>query len=221
MNVLYEDNHLIIVNKAPGEITQGDKTGDEPLVEAVKRYIKERYHKPGNVFLGVVHRLDRPTSGIVIMARTSKALSRMNQLFRNGGVRKTYHALLCAVPHAPRATLDHQLVRNERQNKSYVSATGGKRAVLDYTTLGRTERYTLVEVRLHTGRHHQIRCQFAHIGCPIRGDLKYGAPRSNRDGSISLHARNVEFEHPVTHQPVHITAPYPPGSLFTEAAGTE
>ncbi|MCH5182309.1 MAG: RluA family pseudouridine synthase [Prevotellaceae bacterium] len=219
MNVLYEDNHLIIVNKAPGEITQGDKTGDEPLGEAVKRYIKERYHKPGNVFLGLVHRLDRPTSGIVVMARTSKALARMNALFRDGGVQKTYHALLCNAPREPQATLEHRLARDERRNKSFVTAAGGQRAVLDYTTLGRTERYTLVEVRLHTGRHHQIRCQLAHIGCPIRGDLKYGAPRSNRDGSISLHARRVRFEHPVSGRIIDVTAPYPPDSLFAVAFG--
>ena len=190
MRVLYEDNHLIIVNKAPGEIVQGDKTGDVPLSELVKGYIKEKYAKPGAVFLGVVHRLR---------------------------VRKTYHAITAARPPADEGTLVHWLVRNERQNKSYAYAgekPGAKRAVLDYRLVGASERYYLLAVALHTGRHHQIRCQLAAMGCPIRGDLKYGAPRSNPDGSISLHARSVAFEHPVTHAEVSVTAPYPADPLW-------
>ena len=212
MRVLYEDNHLIIVNKAPGEIVQGDKTGDVPLSELVKQYVKEKYAKPGAVFLGVVHRLDRPVSGVVVFARTSKALARLNAMFREGRVRKTYHAITSARPPEDEATLVHWLVRNERQNKSYAYARekpGAKRAVLDYRLVGRSERYALLAVQLHTGRHHQIRCQLAAIGCPIRGDLKYGAPRSNPDGSICLHARSVEFEHPVTHATVRAVAPLP------------
>lgn len=214
MEVLYEDNHIIIVNKAPGEIVQGDKTGDATLADAVKAYIKQKYAKPGQVFLGVAHRLDRPVSGAVVFARTSKALARLNDMFREGCVQKTYHAIVCAPPPAPQATLTHWLTRNERQNKAYAhprEVKDSKRAVLDYRAIGHSERYALLEVRLHTGRHHQIRCQLATIGCPIKGDLKYGAPRSNPDGSICLHARNVCFEHPVSHQPIDVTAPYPEG----------
>ena len=217
MEVLYEDNHLIIVNKAPGEIVQGDKTGDEPLTEQVKRYIKEKYAKPGAVFLGAPHRLDRPVSGVVVFARTSKALSRLCAMFRDGQVRKTYHAIVASRPQPEAARLEHWLTRNERQNKSYAHTgerPGARRAVLDYRLIGSSERYFLLAVALHTGRHHQIRCQLAAIGCPIRGDLKYGAPRSNPDGSISLHARSVSFEHPVSHRPVAVTAPYPPDPLW-------
>ncbi len=217
MTVVYEDNHIIIVNKSAGEIVQGDKTGDKPLAETVKDYIKEKYHKPGNVFLGVVHRLDRPVSGLVVFARTSKALARMNEMFRDGRVEKTYHAIVCARPKVPAATLSDWLVRNEKQNKSYAYATekpGSKRAVLDYELLKSSERYFLVGVRLHTGRHHQIRCQLSHAGMCIKGDLKYGAPRSNPDGSISLHARSVAFEHPVTHERIEATAPYPQDNLW-------
>ena len=214
MHVLYEDNHIIIVNKAPGEIVQGDKTGDTPLSEQVKLYIKEKYQKPGNVFLGVVHRLDRPVSGVVVFARTGKALARLNEMFRTGSVMKTYHAIVANTPQQEAATLEHWLTRNERQNKAYAhprEVKDSKRAVLDYRAIGHSERYALLEVRLHTGRHHQIRCQLAAIGCPIKGDLKYGAPRSNPDGSICLHARNICFEHPVSHQPIDVTAPYPEG----------
>ena len=214
MEVLYEDNHLIIVNKAPGEIVQGDKTGDVPLSETVKQYIKEKYAKPGQVFLGVVHRLDRPVSGIVVFARTSKALARLNAMFRDGNVRKTYHAIVCAPPPQTADTLTHWLTRNERQNKAYaheVEVSGSKKAVLDYRLLSSSDRYHLLEVHLHTGRHHQIRCQLATIGCVIKGDLKYGARRSNPDGSISLHARLIEFEHPVSHQTISVDAPYPEG----------
>lgn len=212
MKVLYEDNHIIIVNKAAGEIVQGDKTGDAPLGDAVKAYIKQKYNKPGEVFLGVVHRLDRPVSGVVVFARTSKALSRLNEMFRVGKVRKTYHAIVCARPQADEAVLTHWLTRNEKQNKAYAhrnEVPGSKKAVLDYKLLGSSDRYHLLEVNLHTGRHHQIRCQLAAIGCVIKGDLKYGARRSNPDGSICLHARHVEFEHPVSHKLISVDADYP------------
>jgi 23S rRNA pseudouridine1911/1915/1917 synthase len=212
LKVLYEDNHVIIVSKSAGEIVQGDKTGDTPLSETVKAYIKEKYQKPGAVYLGVVHRLDRPVSGVVLFARTSKALARLNEMFRTGAVQKTYWALVQNLPSQPEATLTHYLVRNEQKNKSFAYATerpGAKKAVLDYRVIGHTDRYHLLEVHLHTGRHHQIRCQLAAIGCPIRGDLKYGAPRSNPDGSISLHARSIQFEHPVSHVTVHVEAPPP------------
>ncbi len=212
MEVLYEDNHIIIVNKRAGEIVQGDKTGDRPLVDMVKDYIKERYAKPGEVFLGVVHRLDRPVSGVVVFARTSKALSRLNEMFRNGSVNKTYLALVQTPPAEPEATLTHYIVRNEQRNRSYAYQSerpGAKKAVLDYRVAGHNDRHTLLEVHLHTGRHHQIRCQLAAIGCVIRGDLKYGAPRSNPDGSISLHAWRIVFEHPVSHKLIDVTAPMP------------
>ncbi len=222
MEVLYEDNHLIIVNKSAGEIVQGDKTGDRTLSDAVKDYIKTKYAKPGAVFLGTVHRLDRPVSGIVVYARTSKALARLNEMFRRGEVHKTYHALvpllptphhddLLSAPDAP-CRLTHYLTRNERQNKAYAhhhEVPGSKVAHLDVRPLDRGERIQLVEVQLHTGRHHQIRCQLSAIGFPIRGDLKYGAPRSNPDGSICLHARHIRFTHPVSRQEVSVTAPYP------------
>lgn len=212
MQVLYEDNHIIIVNKAPGEIVQGDKSGDATLSDSVKAYIKKTYAKPGKVFLGVVHRLDRPVSGIVVFARTSKALARLNDMFRTGKVQKTYHAIVCTKPTVPEATLTHYLTRNEKQNKAYAhqqEVQGSKVAVLDYRLIGQSERYSLLEVHLHTGRHHQIRCQLAAMGCVIKGDLKYGARRSNPDGSISLHARRIEFEHPVSYKHIAIEADYP------------
>jgi 23S rRNA pseudouridine1911/1915/1917 synthase len=186
MNVVYEDNHIIIVNKQSGEIVQGDKTGDTPLSDIVKQYIKEKYNKPGNVFLGVVHRLDRPVSGLVVFAKTSKALSRLNEMFRTGDVHKTYWAIVKKNDIAPEATLTDWLTRNERQNKSYAhnrEVPGAKKAVLSYKVRSMSDNYMLLEVRLMTGRHHQIRCQLAHMGCPIKGDLKYGSPRSNPDGS--------------------------------------
>ena len=218
MEVLYEDNHIIIVNKASGEITQGDRTGDCPLSEIVKQYIKEAYAKPGNVFLGVPHRLDRPVSGVVCFARTGKALSRLNDLFRQGEkIKKTYWAITANRPPQEAATLTEWMIRNERQNKSYIVKEGtpeAKKAVLDYKVLAHSDRYYLLEVHLHTGRHHQIRCQLAHMGCPIKGDLKYGAPRSNPDGSISLHARNITFEHPVSHTMIDVTAPTPDNKLW-------
>ncbi|MCR4582466.1 MAG: RNA pseudouridine synthase [Prevotella sp.] len=209
---LYEDNHVIIVSKSAGEIVQGDKTGDTPLSETVKAYIKEKYAKPGAVFLGVVHRLDRPVSGVVAFARTSKALARLNEMFRVGTVQKTYWALVQNEPREPEGTLTHWLLRNEKQNKSYAydhERPNAKQAILDYKVIGHTDRFTLLEVHLHTGRHHQIRCQLAAMGCPIRGDLKYGAPRSNPDGSISLHARSIRFEHPVSHEEIVVEAPLP------------
>lgn len=225
MEILYEDNHVIIANKAPGEIVQGDKTGDRTLCDEVKAYIKESCEKPGAVFLGVAHRLDRPVSGAVVFARTSKALARLNEMFRTGQVEKSYHAIVCNPPAAPEATLTHWLTRNEKQNKSYAhpcEVPGAKKAVLDYRTLAQSDRYTLLEVRLHTGRHHQIRCQLAAVRAVIKGDLKYGARRSNPDGSISLHARSVSFEHPVSHKQISVTAPYPKGdALWDFFAGQE
>lgn len=217
MKVLYEDNHVIIVSKASGEIVQGDKTGDQPLSDMVKEYIKTEHDKPGNVFLGVVHRLDRPVAGVVVFAKTSKALSRLNNMFRDGEVHKTYWAVVQGKPDVPEASLEGWLTRNEKQNKSYVrqrEVPGAKKALLHYRLLAASDRYSLLEVILQTGRHHQIRCQLADIGCPIKGDLKYGARRSNPDGSISLLARRVEFEHPVSHQTVMAEAPVPDDNLW-------
>ena len=217
MTVVYEDNHIIIVNKTASEIVQGDKTGDVPLSETVKQYIKETYAKPGNVFLGVAHRLDRPVSGLVVFAKTSKALARLNDMFRGGEVKKTYWAIVKQCPPAEEGELVHYLVRNEKQNKSYAydrEVKGAKKAVLHYRLIGRSDNYYLLEVDLKTGRHHQIRCQLAKIGCPIKGDLKYGFPRSNPDGSICLHARTVSFIHPVSKKPVEVTAPLPDGNLW-------
>ena len=217
MEIVYEDNHIIIVSKRSGEIVQGDKTGDEPLSEVVKHYLKVAYAKPGNVFLGVVHRLDRPVSGLVVFAKTSKALERLNRMFANGEVHKTYWALTRHRPSQTEATLEHWLVRNEAQNKSYAhdrEVPRSKRALLTYRLIGATERYNLLEVQLLTGRHHQIRCQLAKIGCPIRGDLKYGDRRSNPDGSISLLARKISFVHPVTHQEITVEAPLPADPLW-------
>lgn len=240
MTVVYEDNHIIIVNKKAGEIVQGDKTGDRTLIDDVKAYIKEKYAKPGNVFLGTVHRLDRPVSGLVVYARTSKALTRLNKMFHDGDVHKTYHAIVPLQPEGDRTTpeairlassasgiasdgedckitLTHYLTRNECQNRAYAhkkEVPGSKRAVLDVRSLKRSERMQLVEVNLHTGRHHQIRCQLSTIGLPIRGDLKYGAPRSNPDGSICLHARHIEFVHPVSKSLINVTAPYPELSVW-------
>lgn len=217
MTVVYEDNHVIIVNKTASEIVQGDKTGDVPLSETVKQYIKEMYAKPGNVFLGVVHRLDRPVSGLVVFAKTSKALARLNEMFRGGEVKKTYWAIVKQCPPAEEGELVHYLVRNEKQNKSYAygrEVKGAKKAVLHYRLIGRSENYYLLEVDLKTGRHHQIRCQLAKIGCPIKGDLKYGFPRSNPDGSICLHARTVSFFHPVSKKLIEVTAPLPESNLW-------
>jgi 23S rRNA pseudouridine1911/1915/1917 synthase len=217
MQVVYEDNHVIIVAKQSGEIVQGDKTGDTPLSDIVKQYIKEKYQKPGEVFLGVVHRLDRPVGGLVVFARTSKALSRLNRMFAEGEVHKTYWAIVKNTPREPEGTLTHWLVRNEQQNKSYAydhEVPRSKRAVLKYRVIGHSDNYSLLEVNLMTGRHHQIRCQLAKMGCPIRGDLKYGAPRSNPDGSISLLSRRVEFIHPVSKLPIVVEAPIPADNLW-------
>ena len=222
MEVLYEDNHIIAVNKTCNEIVQGDKTGDTPLSEIVKVYIKEKYNKPGEVFLGVTHRLDRPTSGVVLFARTSKALTRLNEMFKSHEqIRKTYWAIVQGTPKVPEARLDNYLIRNEAQNKSYIAKSGAKeakQAILSYKTLAKGEHYTLLEVNLETGRHHQIRCQLAAIGCPIKGDLKYGAKRSNPDGGICLHAQQIEFIHPVSKQDICITAPVPNDSLWQQFA---
>lgn len=218
MEVLYEDNHIIVVNKAVGEIVQGDKTGDIPLSEIVKDWIKQKYHKPGNVFLGVVHRLDRPVSGVVVFAKTSKALPRLNKLFaEHDKVRKTYWAITANAPEQTEGRLTHWLTRNEKTNTAKAhdcEVPGSKKAVLDYSVLAHSERYHLLEVHLLTGRHHQIRCQLAKIGCPIKGDLKYGAKRSNPDGGISLHARELVMEHPVSHQEIRVVADVPKGSMF-------
>lgn len=217
MDVLYEDNHLIIVNKAPSEIVQGDKTGDKPLSELIKEYLKEKYHKPGNVFCGVTHRLDRPTSGVVVFAKTSKALSRLNEMFRNGEVDKTYWAIVKNRPPKDEDTLIHYLIKNEKTNKSTaydLEKPNTKKAILHYKLIAASQKYFLLEVDLETGRHHQIRCQLAKIGCPIKGDLKYGAERSNPDGSISLHARTISFVHPVSKQQIHVVAPVPNDTLW-------
>ena len=220
MEVVYEDNHIIVVNKAPGEIVQGDKTGDEPLSETVKRYLKEKYAKPGNVFCGVVHRLDRPVGGLVIFAKTSKALARLNEMLRNGEIHKTYWAISRNRPAEPDGELKHYITTTEKNNKSYASNTpknGAKEARLRYKAISATDRYTLLEINLLTGRKHQIRVQLSAIGCPIRGDLKYGDKRSNPDGSISLLARKIEFVHPVSKQPISLTAPVPKGDNLWEA----
>lgn len=218
MTVVYEDNHIIVVNKASSEIVQGDKTGDVTLSETVKEYLKEKYQKPGNVFIGVTHRLDRPVSGLVVFAKTSKALPRLNEMFKLGTVKKTYWAIVKNVPKEVEAELVHYLVRNEKQNKSYAydkEVPNSKKAILHYRVIGRSDNYYLLEVDLKTGRHHQIRCQLAKMGCPIKGDLKYGFPRSNPDGSICLHARRVQFIHPVSKEEIDLTAPVPEGNLWS------
>ena len=221
MQVLYEDNHIIIVHNSSGEIVQGDKTGDTPLSDIVKAYIKEKYAKPGNVFVGVVHRLDRPVAGIVVFAKTSKALSRLNTMFSKGEVHKTYWAITANMPKEEQGTLVNWLVRNEKQNKSYAydkEVPNSKKAILNYRLISKSERYALLEVALLTGRHHQIRCQLAHMGCVIKGDLKYGAPRSNPDASISLLARRIEFIHPVSKEPIVVEAPLPDDNLWRAIA---
>ncbi len=227
MKVIYEDNHLIIVNKSSGEIVQGDKTGDKPLSEMLKEYIKDHYAKPGEVFLGVVHRLDRPVSGLVVFARTSKALARMNALISEREVKKTYWAIVKGCPAKPEGHLINYLWKNESQNKSYIvteDKKGALRAELKYKVLAKSKDYSLLEVNLLTGRHHQIRVQLSAIGCTIRGDLKYGYSRSNPDGSINLHARQIEFIHPVKQTPFSIKA-IPPNermwNIFKEIMGPE
>ena len=217
MTIIYEDNHIIVVNKSASEIVQGDKTGDVPLSEKVKAYLKEKYQKPGNVFVGVTHRLDRPVSGLVVFAKTSKALSRLNEMFRVGDVHKVYWAIVKNEPKQLEAELQHWIVRNEKQNKSYAydhEVKNAKKAVLKYRMIGHSDNYSLLEVELMTGRHHQIRCQLSKIGCPIKGDLKYGSPRSNPDGSICLHARRISFVHPVSKQLIELEAPLPADKLW-------
>ncbi len=219
MKVLYEDNHIIIVNKEAGEIVQGDKTGDTPMTEKVKEWIKVKYNKPGNVYLGLAHRLDRPTSGAIVFAKTSKALSRLNDLFRKDDVKKTYWAIVQNPPKPEVGSLRHYLWKNEKQNKSYAFADNkqqkeAKLALLEYKMIARSDNYFLLAVDLETGRHHQIRCQLASIGCPIKGDLKYGAKRSNPDGSISLHARSLSFIHPVSKEMIDVVAPVPEDNLW-------
>lgn len=217
MTVLYEDNHLMVVNKEPGEIVQGDKTGDEPLVETLKRWLKEKYGKPGNVFLGVVHRLDRPVGGVVVFAKTSKALTRLNEMFRKGEVHKTYWALTRNKPTLSAARLVNWITTVEKTNKSTAHArpvAGAKEAALSYAHRASSDRYHLLEVNLETGRKHQIRVQLSAAGMPVKGDLKYGDKRSNSDGSISLLARRIRFEHPVSHEMIDITAPLPSDKLW-------
>lgn len=217
MQVVYEDNHLIIVNKEVGEIVQGDKTGDKPLLEIVRDYIREKYNKPGNVFCGLVHRLDRPVSGLVVFAKTDKALTRMNAIFQNREVEKKYWAISRNLPPKESDTLVHYLVSRERNNKTYVSSTpieGARRAVLDYKILSKTAYYCLLEITLHTGRKHQIRAQLAAIGCPIKGDLKYGDRRSNPDGGISLQSHSIRFIHPVSKKMIYVEAPISENNLW-------
>ncbi|MDR2232077.1 MAG: RNA pseudouridine synthase [Tannerella sp.] len=217
MEIIYEDNHLIAVNKTCHEIVQGDKTGDEPLSEMLKSWLKEKYDKPGDVFVGVTHRLDRPVTGVVLFAKTSKALPRINEMFRLGKIEKTYWAITKNCPPAPQGELRHWLIRNEKQNRSVAYDTEkphAQLAILHYRVISKSDRYYLLEIALETGRHHQIRCQLAKIGCPVKGDLKYGAERSNPDGGISLHARRLAFIHPVSQQPVEIIAPPPLESLW-------
>ncbi|MEP7265695.1 MAG: RNA pseudouridine synthase [Bacteroidota bacterium] len=217
MEIIYEDNHLIIVNKKSGELVQGDKTGDAPMSDYLKQYIKDKYNKPGEVFLGTVHRIDRPVSGIVIFARTSKALERMNKLFQDKGVQKTYLAVVKNRPPKEADLLVHYLLKNEKQNKSYAKEQPFGKALkceLEYKVLAHSDNYQLLEINPHTGRHHQIRCQLATIGSPIKGDLKYGFNRSNEDGSIHLHAYAVRFLHPVTKEELYITCPPPKEALW-------
>ncbi|RLD87838.1 MAG: RNA pseudouridine synthase [Bacteroidetes bacterium] len=215
--ILLEDNHLIVVNKLPSEIVQGDKTGDEPLSETLKQYLKVKYSKPGNVFVGVVHRLDRPVSGVVIFAKTSKALTRLNNMVKERTIKKTYWAIVKKPPPREADTLIHHLVRNPKKNKSFAykkPVENSKEAILSYKMIAVSKDYYLLEIDLHTGRHHQIRAQLSAIGCPVKGDLKYGFPRSNPDGSISLHARKIEFIHPVKKEPVTVIAPPPKDALW-------
>lgn len=217
LQVLFEDNHLIVINKRPGDLVQGDKTGDAPLSEVVKEYIKEKYNKPGNVYLGVVHRLDRPTSGIVLFAKTSKALPRLNKLFKDKEAKKTYWAVVKNAPPQQKGTLVHYMKRNPKQNKSYAhikEVPESKKAILDYRILKQLDNYYALEIDLHTGRHHQIRSQLSAIGCPIKGDLKYGFDRSNKDASIHLHARKLSFVHPVKLEQITIVAPLPKDSIW-------
>lgn len=218
LDVLHEDNHTIVLNKKPSEIVQGDKTGDEPMPDRIKRYLKEKYDKPGNVFCGVVHRLDRPTSGAIVFARTSKALERLNKQFRDKETNKIYWAVVETKPPKNQDRLVNWLKKNEKQNKSYVvdgsKEKESKEAILTYRLVNSSDKYYLLEITLETGRHHQIRCQLANIGCIIKGDLKYGAKRSNKDGSIHLHARSLMFIHPTSQEEINVVAPVPNDPLW-------
>lgn len=217
LQVIYEDNHIIVVNKRVGDIVQGDKTGDEPLSDVVKAYLKDKYNKPGNVYLGVVHRLDRPTTGLVMFSKTSKALPRLNKLFADKEAKKTYWALVKQSPQKPEATLIHWLKKNPKNNKStahHKEIAGSKKAILHYKVLKTLEHYNLLEIELETGRHHQIRTQLSSVGCPIKGDLKYGFDRSNPDGGIHLHARELSFVHPVSNENIQVVAPLPDDPLW-------
>lgn len=217
VEVLYEDNHLIVVNKQSGDIVQGDKTGDKPLPEYIKDYLREKYNKPGNIFCGVIHRLDRPVTGIVIFAKTSKALARMNQLFRDKDIQKTYWALVENKPKEDSGRLENYLIKNQKNNKSRVcskNTDGSLKSSLNYKIIKSLDHYTLLEVKPITGRHHQIRVQLSHIGSIIKGDLKYGAKRSNKDASISLHAREIDFIHPVKKVPIRVVAPLPKDGIW-------
>lgn len=219
MEVIYEDNHIIIINKAAGEIVQGDKTGDTPLPEIIKSYLKDKYNKPGNVFCGVAHRIDRPVTGIVVFAKTSKALERLNRMFAEHRITKTYWAIVKGCPVKDSDRLEHYVYKNEKQNKSYAYSSekqGTKLAVLSYKVISRGTNYSLLEVNLETGRHHQIRCQLSTVGYPIKGDLKYGAARSNPDGGICLHARSITFEHPVSFEQICAEAPTPQDKLWNQ-----
>ncbi len=222
--ILFEDNHIIAVNKKPSEIVQGDKTNDEPLSELIKNYIKQKYNKPGDVFIGVVHRIDRPVSGIVLFAKTSKALSRLNELFRTKNIQKTYWAVVKHEPKKPEGTLINYLIKNEKSNKSFAyndEKKGALRSELSYKVITKTSNYFLLEVLPLTGRHHQIRVQLAHMGCPIKGDLKYGAERSNKDASIHLHARKIEFIHPIRNEKISIVAPPPKDPIWDACRNIE
>ena len=217
LEILYEDNHVIAVNKKSSDIVQGDKTGDITLPDRIKEYLKEKYQKPGNVFCGVIHRLDRPTSGVVLFAKTSKGLERLNKQFRDKETNKVYWAVTENEPSTKNGTLINYLKKNEGQNKSYVHSTevpGSKKAVLNYKVIASSDNYFLLEIQLETGRHHQIRAQLSSIGCPIKGDVKYGAKRPNKDLSISLHARELSFMHPTTKEQISITAPVPEDTLW-------
>ena len=217
IGIVYEDNHLLVINKKPSQIVQGDKTGDIPLTEHIKAYLKEKYNKPGEVYLGLIHRLDRPTSGLVIFAKTDKAASRLSKLFQERKLKKTYWAVVQNAPSETQGQLTHFLKKNEKQNKSYVvseTIIGAKKAVLNYTYIGKSDRYHLIEIELLTGRHHQIRCQLAYIGCPIKGDVKYGFSRPNLDLSIHLHARSIELIHPVKKENILLIANPPPDKIW-------
>lgn len=217
LQVLYEDNHIIIINKRVGDIVQGDKTGDKPLSDVVKAYIKDKYNKPGNVYLGTMHRLDRPTSGIVVFAKTSKALPRLNKLFASKEISKTYWAIVKNQPHKKEDTLINWLKKNPKNNKSYAynkEVTDSKKAILHYKTIKKLDNYFLLEINLETGRHHQIRSQLSNIGSPIKGDLKYGFDRSNKDAGIHLHARQIQFTHPVSKESIDIIAPLPKDAIW-------